>query len=171
MQQSVWGNVLHDLLFCTLFIISKVRSENEIYKRSRYFTTGVIGRNSTICQWKIIICTVPSWEIFLGRKKWIKEIRALYKDTPFIILDEPTAALDPIAEAEVYSNMNQIIGNKSAIFISHRLSSCRFCDNILVFHEGKLVQYGNHDILLNDTSGMYYQLWNAQAQYYKKLWL
>ena len=104
-----------------------------------------------------------------GEAQKIALARALYKDTPFIILDEPTAALDPIAEAEVYSNMNRIIGNKSAIFISHRLSSCRFCDNILVFHEGKLVQYGNHDILLNDTSGMYYQLWNAQAQYYTKL--
>lgn len=103
-----------------------------------------------------------------GEAQKIALARALYKDTPFIILDEPTAALDPLAEAEVYSNMNRIIGNKSAIFISHRLSSCRFCDNILVFHEGKLVQYGNHDILLNDTSGMYYQLWNAQAQYYKK---
>jgi ATP-binding cassette subfamily B protein len=108
-------------------------------------------------------------DISCGEAQKIALARALYKDTPFIILDEPTAALDPIAEAEVYSNMNQIIGNKSAIFISHRLSSCRFCDNILVFHEGKLVQYGNYDILLNDTSGMYYQLWNAQAQYYKKL--
>lgn len=93
--------------------------------------------------------------------------RALYKDAPFIILDEPTAALDPIAEFEVYSSMNQMIGEKSAVFISHRLSSCRFCHDIVVFHEGRLVQLGSHDALVNDESGMYYRLWNAQAQYYE----
>ena len=93
--------------------------------------------------------------------------RALYKDAPFIILDEPTAALDPIAEFEVYSRMNQIIGEKSAVFISHRLSSCRFCHDIVVFHEGKLIQLGSHDLVVGDKSGMYYKLWSAQAKYYE----
>ena len=101
-----------------------------------------------------------------GEAQKIALARALYKDAPFIILDEPTAALDPIAEFEVYSRMNQMIGEKSAVFISHRLSSCRFCNDIAVFHEGRLIQRGSHDVLVSDISGMYYRLWSAQAQYY-----
>ena len=101
-----------------------------------------------------------------GEAQKIAIARALYKDAPFLILDEPTAALDPIAEAEIYSNLNTIIDDKTAIYISHRLSSCRFCDDILVFHEGNVVQQGNHDILVSDANGKYYELWNAQAQYY-----
>ena len=83
-----------------------------------------------------------------------------------IILDEPTAALDPIAEAEVYSNFNKIVGDKTAIYISHRLSSCRFCDKIAVFDRGSIVQVGTHDELVADVNGKYHELWNAQAQYY-----
>jgi ATP-binding cassette subfamily B protein len=101
-----------------------------------------------------------------GEAQKIALARALYKDAPFIILDEPTAALDPIAEYEIYSRFNEIVGEKTAIYISHRLSSCRFCDDIAVFHEGRLVQRGGHDALLNDGGGMYSQLWNAQARYY-----
>ena len=92
--------------------------------------------------------------------------RALYKNAPFIILDEPTAALDPIAEAEVYSNFNSIVGDKTAIYISHRLSSCRFCDRIAVFDSGSVVQFGTHDELVADENGKYHELWHAQAQYY-----
>lgn len=102
-----------------------------------------------------------------GEAQKIALARALYKDAPFIILDEPTAALDPIAEFDVYSRMNHMIGEKSAVFISHRLSSCRFCDDIAVFHAGKLIQRGSHDVLVSDKAGMYYRLWNAQAQYYE----
>lgn len=102
-----------------------------------------------------------------GEAQKIALARALYKDAPLIILDEPTAALDPVAEFEVYNRMNDMIGNKTAVFISHRLSSCRFCQDIAVFHAGKLVQRGSHDVLVNDKSGMYYKLWNAQAQYYE----
>ena len=68
-----------------------------------------------------------------GEAQKIAIARALYKDAPFIILDEPTAALDPIAEAEIYSRFNEIAGDKTAVYISHRLSSCRFCDEILCF--------------------------------------
>lgn len=101
-----------------------------------------------------------------GEAQKIALARALYKDAPFIILDEPTAALDPIAEAEIYSKFDQIVGDKTAIYISHRLSSCRFCDKIAVFDKGEIVQIGTHDELLADESGKYYELWNAQAQYY-----
>ncbi len=105
-------------------------------------------------------------EISGGEAQKIALSRALYKNAPFIILDEPTAALDPIAEFEIYSKFNEIIGDKTAIYISHRLSSCRFCDNIAVFNKGELIQYGSHDKLIDDIKGKYYELWNAQAQYY-----
>ncbi len=105
-------------------------------------------------------------EVSGGEAQKIAIARALYKDAPFIILDEPTAALDPIAEAEIYSKFNDISGDKTAIYISHRLSSCKFCDEIAVFHEGAIVQQGTHDALLQDEAGKYHQLWHAQAQYY-----
>ena len=105
-------------------------------------------------------------EISGGEAQKIALARALYKDAPFVILDEPTAALDPVAEFEVYSRMNEIVGKKTAVFISHRLSSCRFCHDIVVFHEGGLIQRGSHDELVRDEGGKYLELWNAQAQYY-----
>ena len=101
-----------------------------------------------------------------GEKQKIALARALYKNSPFIVLDEPTAALDPIAEYEIYSAFNEIVGDKTAVYISHRLSSCRFCDDIVVFHEGQLVQRGGHETLLADTTEKYHELWHAQAQYY-----
>ena len=107
-------------------------------------------------------------EISGGEAQKIAIARALYKDAPFIILDEPTAALDPIAEAEIYGKFDEITGDKTAIYISHRLSSCKFCDEIAVFHEGRIVQRGSHEALLADESGKYHELWTAQAQYYTK---
>lgn len=105
-------------------------------------------------------------EISGGEAQKLALARALYKDAPFIILDEPTAALDPISEYEVYSKFNEIAGGKTAIYISHRLASCRFCDQIAVFHTGEIIQKGTHEELLADRKGKYYELWNAQAQYY-----
>lgn len=103
-----------------------------------------------------------------GEQQKIALARALYKDAPFMILDEPTAALDPIAEAEIYERFNDIASDKTSVFISHRLSSCKFCDEIAVFHQGQIVQLGSHETLVADTAGKYYQLWQAQAQYYTK---
>ena len=105
-------------------------------------------------------------EISGGEAQKIAIARALYKDAPFVLLDEPTASLDPLSEYEIYSGFDAMIGDKTAIYISHRLSSCRFCNDIVVLHEGRLVQRGSHDTLLKDETGKYYELWNAQAQYY-----
>lgn len=105
-------------------------------------------------------------EISNGEAQKIALARALYKDSAFLILDEPTATLDPLAEAEIYSKFNEIADNKTAIYISHRLSSCCFCDDIIVFHQGELVQHGVHEMIITDRAGKYYELWNAQAQYY-----
>ena len=101
-----------------------------------------------------------------GEAQKIAIARALYKDAPFIILDEPIAALDPIAEAEIYEKFNEISGDRTAIYISHRLSSCKFCDEIAVFEHGQVIQQGSHEQLLSDKTGKYAELWNAQAQYY-----
>ena len=107
-------------------------------------------------------------EVSGGEAQKIAIARALYKDAPFIILDEPTAALDPIAEAEIYEKFNAISGDRTAIYISHRLSSCRFCDEIAVFSDGQVIQQGTHQALLAQESGKYAELWHAQAQYYTK---
>lgn len=101
-----------------------------------------------------------------GEAQKVAIARALYKDASFIVLDEPTAALDPIAEAEIYSKFNDIVHDKTAIFISHRLSSCKFCDEIAVFDNGSVIQHASHDELIADASGKYRELWDAQAQYY-----
>ena len=105
-------------------------------------------------------------EVSGGEAQKIAIARALYRDAPFLILDEPTAALDPIAEAEIYAQLNQIVDDRTAIYISHRLSSCRFCDEILVFDHGQIIQSGSHEDLVHQETGKYYALWNAQAQYY-----
>lgn len=93
--------------------------------------------------------------------------RALYKDAPLVILDEPTAALDPISEYEIYSHFDTLVKDKTSIFISHRMSSCRFCEDILVFEDGRLAQRGSHSDLLTQENSLYASMWNAQAQYYE----
>ena len=105
-------------------------------------------------------------EISGGEAQKIALARALYKDAPVIVLDEPTAALDPIAEEQVYAGFDSMTGDRTAVYISHRLSSCRFCDEITVFDEGRIVQQGTHAELLKQEDGKYMELWDAQAQYY-----
>lgn len=107
-------------------------------------------------------------EISGGEAQKIALARTLYRNAPIIILDEPTAALDPIAEFEIYSKFNEIVGTKTAFYISHRLSSCRFCDEIAVFHEGRIIQKGHHNELLEEKDGKYHELWHSQAQYYNE---
>ena len=91
--------------------------------------------------------------------------RALYKDAPFVILDEPTAALDPIAEAEIYEQFSQMTAGKTAVYSSHRMSSCKFCDSIIVLYHGRIAEDGTHDTLLANH-GIYANLYETQAQYY-----
>lgn len=105
-------------------------------------------------------------EISGGEAQKIALARAIYKNAPLMILDEPTSALDPIAEAEVYSSFDNIANSLITIYISHRLSSCKFCDVVTVFDKGMIVQRGAHNDLLIDVEGKYYELWNAQAKYY-----
>ena len=102
-----------------------------------------------------------------GEAQKIALARALYKNAPIVVLDEPTAALDPIAEYDVYTTFDKTIGGKTAVFVSHRLSSCRFCHRVAVFDGGSLAQLGTHEGLLADVKGRYYELWEAQASHYR----
>ena len=101
-----------------------------------------------------------------GEGQKIALARALFKDTPVVILDEPTAALDPRAEYEMYQNFNKMSEGKTTIFISHRLSSSRFCDKIAVFAGGEIKEYGSHDELYS-KDGMYHELFDMQAKFYQ----
>ena len=102
-----------------------------------------------------------------GEQQKIAIARALCKDAPVVILDEPTAALDPIAEYEIYKQFNSLVGGKSAFYISHRLSSCQFCDRIAVFSDGHIAEYGTHAELEKIEGGIYAEMFEAQAKYYK----
>lgn len=92
---------------------------------------------------------------------------ALYKDAPFVILDEPTAALDPVAEAEIYETFDVPVGEKTAIYVSHRMSSCKFCDLIVVLAEDEIAEEGDLESLLQ-RGGIYGGLYRTQAQYYNE---
>lgn len=104
-------------------------------------------------------------ELSGGESQKLAIARALYKDAPIVILDEPTAALDPKAEFDIYKRFLSLVDSKTAIFISHRLSSTKFCDKIIVLRKGKIVEYGSHSKLLSQK-GYYANLFNMQAQFY-----
>ena len=100
-----------------------------------------------------------------GEEQLVAIARAVYKDASVFVLDEPTAALDPITEHGIYTRLDNIAGDKATIFISHRLSTCRFCDEIIVMDQGRIVQQGSHDELVA-RPGKYHDLWFAQAKHY-----
>ena len=106
-------------------------------------------------------------ELSGGENQRLALARALYKNGEIIILDEPTAALDAIAEYNIYTRFNEMIGEKTAIYISHRLSSTKFCDVIAFFEDGEIKEYGTHEELLN-KNGRYSEMFNVQASYYQK---
>lgn len=102
-----------------------------------------------------------------GEQQKIAMARALYKDAPVLILDEPTAALDPIAEKDIYEQFHSMVKNKTAVFISHRLASCRICDKILVLNDGKIVERGTHQELLEQKEGLYSEMFRTQQKMYQ----
>lgn len=102
-----------------------------------------------------------------GERQKLAFARALYKNAPIVVLDEPTSALDALAEYEMYQNFDSLIGKKSAVYISHRLSSTRFCDHVAMFADGELAEYGTHESLLAQ-GGAYREMFDVQAQYYRE---
>ena len=101
-----------------------------------------------------------------GERQRLAMARALYSDREVLVTDEPTAALDALAEDKMYQEFNEMVKGKTAIFISHRLSSTRFCDKIVMFEDGKIIEEGTHDELMK-TGGKYSDMFQIQAQYYK----
>jgi ABC-type multidrug transport system fused ATPase/permease subunit len=106
-------------------------------------------------------------EFSIGQSQKIAIARALYKDSALVILDEPTSALDPIAEAEIYENFNNLVGDKTAIYISHRMSSSVFCDRILVINEGHIEDFDTHKNLMKKKNSLYCKLFTSQAENYR----
>ncbi|HWQ59252.1 MAG TPA: ABC transporter ATP-binding protein [Clostridia bacterium] len=106
-------------------------------------------------------------ELSGGEKQKIAIARALYKNAKLVILDEPTSALDPIAEAEIYEHFNSLVGNGTALYISHRMSSSIFCDRILVIDGGRVADYAPHATLMENADGLYYKLFTSQAENYE----
>lgn len=102
-----------------------------------------------------------------GEKQKLALARALYKNAPVVVLDEPAAALDALAEHQLYREFDQLIDNKTAVYISHRLASTRFCDSIAVFKDGRLIELSEHDTLMN-KNGVYSELFRVQAKYYQE---
>ena len=100
-----------------------------------------------------------------GEKQKLALARALYKNAPVAVLDEPTAALDAIAESKLYNDFDRLIGSKTAVYISHRLSSTQFCKNVAMFKDGELCEYGTHESLM-EKNGSYAEMFRLQAQYY-----
>ena len=102
-----------------------------------------------------------------GETQRLMLARALYKDAPCILLDEPTAALDPIAEADVYAKYHEMTKDRSSVYISHRLASTRFCDRIVLIADGKIAEEGTHEELMK-RGGRYAQLFEVQSKYYRE---
>lgn len=105
-------------------------------------------------------------EISEGEAQKLCLARAIYKSSPFVVLDEPTASLDPISEHDIYTKFSEVVGTRTAVYISHRLSSCIFCDDITVLDNGEITEQGTHESLLAQK-GCYADMWAAQATYYK----
>ena len=173
--ERVFSVVFQDFALFAMPLGENVATSAEYDRKKVEDCLKKAGFSEMLARWKDGLNTVlykelteKGVEISGGEAQKIALARALYKGAPIVVLDEPTAALDPIAESEIYANFNSIVEKKTAIYISHRLSSCRFCDDIAVFDSGEMVQYGSHAELLSDKDGLYSQLWNAQAQYYNK---
>ena len=102
-----------------------------------------------------------------GEKQKVAIARAFYKNASVIILDEPTAALDPVTEEEIYAKFDALVSDKLAIYVSHRMSSCKFCENIIVLDKGEIAEVGNHYKLMK-KEGVYWKLYTTQAKYYNR---
>ena len=170
--QNIFSVVFQDFKLLSLTIAQNLACGGEEDKSLALEVLSLVGMGERVKNMPLGVDTYiyndfeNGVEISGGEAQKIALARAVYKNAPFILLDEPTSALDPIAEYEIYKDFSEITTDRTAIYISHRLASCRFCHDIAVFHEGRLVQRGSHEELLSDVGGKYHELWNAQAQYY-----
>mgnify|MGYP000665244308 CR=1 FL=1 len=138
--------------------IEQVLQKSGIWERVRKMKQGIHNPLYNV--------GIKGVEVSGGEAQKIAIARALYKNAPFIILDEPTSALDPMAEYEIYSGFDRLIQDRMAVYISHRMSSCRFCERIIVLKDGQVQEQGTHEELIAQD-GIYAMMWNAQAQNYQ----
>ncbi|MCI9079315.1 MAG: ABC transporter ATP-binding protein [Lachnospiraceae bacterium] len=169
--RQIFGVVFQDFQLFPLTIAQNVAASTQYSEQRIWHVLGQAGIAGHIKNMEKGIGTViynqdeEGVEISGGEAQKLAIARALYRNAPVVILDEPTAALDPASELEIYERFDEMTSQKTAIYISHRMSSCRFCENILVFDNGNILEMGSHEKLIAD-GGLYKSLWDAQAQYY-----
>lgn len=170
--RQIFGVVFQDFQLFSFPIAQNVAASTEYEEQKVWDALRQAGMEERVKEMEDGIRTViykqedEGVEISGGEAQKLAIARALYRDAPVVILDEPTAALDPVSELEIYQRFDEMVEHKTAIYISHRMSSCRFCENILVFDKGNITQMGSHDALV-ESEGLYQDLWEAQAQYYQ----
>lgn len=169
---DLFSAVFQDYCFMPMTIAENITAEQS-YDKERLFAAfdkaGITDKINSLSEKENTLMVKDVYknaaDFSGGEKQKLLLAKAVYKNAPVLILDEPTAALDPIAENEIYNHFNSFVENKTAIYISHRLSSCAFCDEIAVFDNAELVETGTHNELVS-ANGKYAELWNAQAGYY-----
>lgn len=172
--RDIFSMVFQDFSLFSLPIGENVAASTEYNEEKVWEALEKSGAKETVKKMKDGVKTViykemdEGVEISGGEAQKIAIARALYRNAPVVILDEPTAALDPKSELEIYERFNEMVNEKTSIYISHRMSSCKFCNNIIVFDKGDIVQRGTHHELLNEKEGLYKKMWYAQAKYYNE---
>ncbi|MBO5483998.1 MAG: ABC transporter ATP-binding protein [Lachnospiraceae bacterium] len=170
--RDLFGVVFQDFKLFSASIAENVASSREYNEKKVWDCLKKAGIGKRIKKMEQQIETplynvgVQGVEVSGGEAQKIAIARALYKDAPIVVMDEPTSALDPVSEYEIYSKFDTLVQNHMAIYISHRMSSCKFCTRIVVLDEGNVVEDGSHSELIQQN-GIYATLWNVQAQNYQ----
>jgi ATP-binding cassette subfamily C protein len=172
--QDLIATVLQDAKIFPFTIAENIGLENEINPEKLTDAIERSGMQPSIDSlkdgpntWLLKILNENGIDLSGGQGQKLFLARALYEDRPIIILDEPTAALDPVAEFDLYQSFDRTLENKLAVYISHRLASTRFCDHIAFLENGRITEYGKHETLLA-RDGAYAELFKIQSQYYRK---
>lgn len=172
---SMFSVVFQDINIMAFTIGENIACSSDNLDENRIMTAlDKVGLNSKIKglskgldQMMLKVIEEDGAEFSGGENQKLAIARALYKDGNMVIMDEPTAALDALAEAEIYENFSELVKGKTAVYISHRLASTKFCDKIALFDNDGLKEYGNHIELLNNK-GAYYEMFTVQGKYYNE---
>lgn len=171
---DLFSAVFQDYCFMPMTIAENITAEQS-YDKERLFAAfdkaGITDKINSLSEKENTLMVKDVYknaaDFSGGEKQKLLLAKAIYKNAPVLILDEPTAALDPIAENELYLKYNEMTSGKISFFISHRLSSTRFCDRILLVKDGKIAESGTHDELMA-LKGLYYRMYQVQSYYYKE---
>lgn len=171
---DLFSAVFQDYCFMPMTIAENITAEQS-YDKERLFAAfdkaGITDKINSLSEKENTLMVKDVYknaaDFSGGEKQKLLLAKAIYKNAPVLILDEPTAALDPIAENELYLKYNEMTSGKISFFISHRLSSTRFCDRILLVKDGKIAESGTHEELMA-LKGLYYRMYQVQSYYYKE---